>query len=64
MSALHLASAFSIFLNDGNMVKPTLLLDEADGESWKQGLISAENSSLIKESMRRVVTHAREKQPT
>lgn len=57
MSALHLASAFSIFLNDGNMVKPTLLLDEADGESWKQGLISAENASLIKESMRRVVTH-------
>lgn len=56
MSALHLASTYTTFLNEGNMVKPILLETETTGEIWKEQLISADEATLIKDILRKVVT--------
>ncbi|SER52230.1 penicillin-binding protein [Gracilibacillus ureilyticus] len=56
MSALHLASSFSAILNEGSIMKPTLLMDEKDGEVWKEGLISSEHAELLQNALRKVVT--------
>jgi len=56
MSALHLAASYTIFVNEGNMVKPTLLLDEPTGEIWEEHLLSKEEAERIDEILRKVVT--------
>lgn len=56
MSALHLAASYTIFVNEGNMVKPTLLLDEPTGEVWEENLLSKEEAERIDEILRKVVT--------
>ncbi|MHA6252391.1 penicillin-binding transpeptidase domain-containing protein [Oceanobacillus sp. CAU 1775] len=56
MSGIHLASAYTTFLNDGNMIKPTLLANEETGQIWKENLISSEEARLIHEMLRAVVT--------
>ncbi|WP_163578982.1 penicillin-binding transpeptidase domain-containing protein [Gracilibacillus saliphilus] len=56
MSALQLATSYSIFQNDGNIVQPTLLMDEEDGHTWKEGLLSSENADIIRDALRGVVT--------
>lgn len=55
MSALHLALAYTPFLNDGNMIKPTLLTSEENGEVWKKNIVSSENAELIKKALKDVV---------
>ncbi|KAB8125896.1 penicillin-binding transpeptidase domain-containing protein [Gracilibacillus oryzae] len=55
MSALHLASSFSAILNNGTIMKSSLLMDE-EASSWKEGLISSEHASLLQNAMRDVVT--------
>ena len=55
MSSLHLALAYTPFLNDGNMVKPTLLTSEKTGEIWQKDLISSENADIIKKALKDVV---------
>jgi cell division protein FtsI/penicillin-binding protein 2 len=52
---LHLASMYEVFLTDGVMYKPTLLLDEEDSQVWKKGLVSAENAAILRTSLRNVV---------
>lgn len=56
MSALHLATTYTVFLNEGNMLKPTLLLDEEASQVWKENLLSAEAAEQINDMMRAVVT--------
>ncbi|WP_327078707.1 penicillin-binding transpeptidase domain-containing protein [Planococcus sp. CAU13] len=53
---LHLASTYQPFLTDGVMYQPTLLLEEEDAQIWKDGLLSAENAAIIRQSLRNVVT--------
>lgn len=36
MSSLHLATAYTTFLNGGSMLKPTLLTSEDKGQIWKK----------------------------
>jgi penicillin-binding protein 3 len=55
MSILHLASSYGGIINDGNMMKPLLLKDEKQ-ETWKEGLITKEQSALLKENLRKVVS--------
>ena len=55
MSSLHLALAYTPFLNDGNMVKPTLLTSEKTGDIWQKDLISSENADIIKKALKDVV---------
>lgn len=56
MTAIHLATAYSTFLNDGNMLKPTFFTDEETGQVWKKGLITKEQANLIQDALRAVVT--------
>lgn len=55
-SALHLASAYTTFLNEGNMLKPTLLLSEDTGQVWKEKLLTPEQALLMQDILRDVVT--------
>ena len=56
MSAIHLASAYTTFLNEGNMIKPTLLSSEETGQIWKENLISTEHANMIANILRAVIT--------
>lgn len=56
LSSLHLATAYSPILNDGDMIKPTLLLSEKTGQIWKKNLLSKEDAEVIQEGLRKVVT--------
>lgn len=55
LSSLHLALAYTPFLNNGNMLKPTLLLSEDTGQVWKEDLISKKQAELIQKALRDVV---------
>ncbi|MFC6040790.1 penicillin-binding transpeptidase domain-containing protein [Paenisporosarcina macmurdoensis] len=52
---LHLASMYEVFITDGVMYKPTLLMDEEKSQVWKEGLVSAENAAILRKSLRNVV---------
>lgn len=52
---LHLASMYEVFIEDGVMYKPTLLLDEEDGQIWKEGLVSGKNAAILSTDLRHVV---------
>ncbi|MFD1067709.1 penicillin-binding transpeptidase domain-containing protein [Oceanobacillus locisalsi] len=56
MSALHLATAYSTFINSGDMVQPTLLTEEETDQTWKEDLVTEEQAEQIKDSLRKVVT--------
>ncbi|QDP42207.1 penicillin-binding transpeptidase domain-containing protein [Radiobacillus deserti] len=58
MSALHLATAYSPLLNDGDMIKPVLESDEAKSTIWKKDVMSSETFSILKDDLRKVVTAA------
>ncbi|MBW8348884.1 penicillin-binding transpeptidase domain-containing protein [Bacillus sp. IITD106] len=55
MNVLHLASTFTIFTNNGNMIKPILLTDEKQGEVWKENLLSQEEVNHLGAALRKVV---------
>lgn len=57
MSVLHLATAFTPFLNEGNMLQPTLLMEEEKSKTWKESLISADQVGIINDALRKVVTN-------
>lgn len=56
MSALHLAAGYTMFINDGNMIKPTFLTSEDTNQIWKEGVLSEEYVNLIADILRAVVT--------
>ncbi|WP_164218302.1 penicillin-binding transpeptidase domain-containing protein [Virgibacillus sp. YIM 98842] len=56
MSALHLAAGYTMFINEGNMVKPTFLSSEETGQIWQENVLSPEQADLIADSLRAVVT--------
>ncbi|WP_330948837.1 penicillin-binding transpeptidase domain-containing protein [Virgibacillus sp. MG-45] len=62
LSSLHLAAAFGAFLNNGTMVKPTLLLTEETGQPWKKDILSADHAQLIQKALRKVVTNGTAKE--
>ncbi|WP_077301353.1 penicillin-binding transpeptidase domain-containing protein [Virgibacillus pantothenticus] len=62
MSSLHLATAYTAFLNNGNMLKPTLLANEDKKQIWKEKLITPEQADIIKEALRDVVVSGTAKQ--
>ncbi|HLR52109.1 MAG TPA: penicillin-binding transpeptidase domain-containing protein [Candidatus Avamphibacillus sp.] len=55
-SPLHMALSYTPFLNEGNLLKPTLLLDEKKGQVWRKNIISAEEAILMQDILRDVVT--------
>lgn len=56
VTSLHMALMYSIFVNDGNMIKPVLLTDEKTGEYWVENLISSEDAKKMNKYLRAVVT--------
>lgn len=56
LSSLHLAAAYTTFLNEGNMLKPTLLMSEETRKFWHEKLITPEHAVLIQGLLRDVVT--------
>lgn len=52
---LHLASMYEPFVTNGPMYKPTLLLDAADSEVWKENVIGADTAATIRTILRNVV---------
>lgn len=56
MNILHLAAAYSPFVNKGSLIKPILDDEEEQGQLWKQGLVSPENAQLINSMLTKVVT--------
>lgn len=56
VSSLQLATAYSAFLNDGNIIQPTLELDEEDGAFWLEDVITnQETINLIQDALRQIV---------
>lgn len=55
MSVLHLASAFTPFVNKGNMIKPILQMDDQPGQIWKKDVVSAEQAENIHQALVKVV---------
>lgn len=55
MSSLHLAIAYTPFMNDGNMTKPNLLDTEKKSEIWKKDLLSKEDANRINDNLAAVV---------
>lgn len=61
MSTIHLATAYTAFLNNqGNMIQPTLIQDsESTPKVWKEGLLSNENRQIIADALVDVVQSAK-----
>ncbi|MCM3112543.1 penicillin-binding transpeptidase domain-containing protein [Lederbergia lenta] len=55
MSPLHLASAYTPFMNKGNMIKPILQIDEDTGQVWKKNVVSEEEANNIHQALIKVV---------
>ncbi len=58
MSIVHLLSAYTPFVNKGNMVKPILLAEEQQGQVLKEAVVSAEHAGVIAADLRKVVGDA------
>ncbi|EKN66518.1 peptidoglycan glycosyltransferase [Neobacillus bataviensis LMG 21833] len=60
MSVVHLLASYTPFVsgNGGNMIKPVLLEDEAQGQVLKEAAVSAEHAGLIAADLRKVVGDA------
>src|SRR5699024_2596920 len=56
ISALHLALAYTPFLNDGTMLQPTLLKNEETNQAWKSDLITSDEAKRLQDDLRKVVT--------
>jgi len=55
MSALHLALAYTPFINDGDLIKPTLLTSSKTGEVWQEGLLTADQAEVVADALEDVV---------
>ena len=64
VNPIHLASMYSAFMNDGNMLQPYLVSnsEELGGEAaqpgsyWKTGVFSAESAQIVNEDLRTVIS--------
>lgn len=57
MSALHLALTYSTFINEGNMIAPTLFASNKQPSYWKENVISKEQAEKMKAMLTEVVSH-------
>ncbi|MGG3573151.1 penicillin-binding transpeptidase domain-containing protein [Bacillus gobiensis] len=60
MSPIHLAAAYTSFVNEGNMIKPYLLKKEGQSpKAWHEGVVSKDGASYITEGLKGVVEDPR-----
>lgn len=55
MSPVHLAISYTPLLNSGNLLKPKLILDGSEKETWKENVITPETAKLILNDLIQVV---------
>lgn len=55
LSVLHLATMYSTFTNNGNMIKPILEAKEKKGQVWKKDLLTEEQAKQLTAALRKVV---------
>ncbi|MBE6049752.1 MAG: penicillin-binding transpeptidase domain-containing protein [Clostridium sp.] len=55
VTPVHLATMYTMFANEGNILTPTLLADGASKKVWKENVISKESASIILNDMIQVV---------
>ncbi|QKE76064.1 penicillin-binding transpeptidase domain-containing protein (plasmid) [Arthrobacter citreus] len=55
MNIVHLMAAYTPLMNDGNMIRPILLLDEQKSQVLKQQAMTSENAKMISTMLRKVV---------
>ncbi|TCS81063.1 penicillin-binding transpeptidase domain-containing protein [Tepidibacillus fermentans] len=55
MNPLHLAIAYTPFLNNGDLLKPTLIKGENDSKIWKDNLFTTEAANTIFQDLIQVV---------
>jgi penicillin-binding protein len=56
VNPLHMACIYTAFCNEGNVVKPYLVMvQEAEPEYWIPGAFSADNASLVLEGIKKVI---------
>nr|WP_042354335.1 penicillin-binding transpeptidase domain-containing protein [Bacillus rubiinfantis] len=56
MSVVHLMSAYTPFINNGNMIKPILFVDDKQGQVLKEGVVSPDYAALIAADLRKIVS--------
>jgi penicillin-binding protein 3 len=56
MNILHLATTYSPLVNEGNLVKPILNMEDEQGQVWKEGLISPDNAAALNSMLTKVIT--------
>ncbi|MFG6121505.1 penicillin-binding transpeptidase domain-containing protein [Thalassobacillus sp. B23F22_16] len=57
MSVLHLATAYTPFFNEGNLLKPAIVQSENTPDVWKENVTDPEYNDVIKNALRQVVAH-------
>lgn len=55
MSPLHLAAAYTPFVNEGDMLTPQLERQEEGSEVWKESILPEEGADVITEGLRGIV---------
>ena len=55
MNIVHLAATYTPFINKGNLITPTLLLEDEKAKAWKENVISEEQAALINNMLKKVV---------
>ncbi len=55
VNPIHMASIYSSFYNNGNMIKPVLKANDKKGEVWKNSVFTDETTNTIKEALIQVV---------
>ncbi|WP_445488823.1 penicillin-binding transpeptidase domain-containing protein [Niallia sp. 03133] len=58
-NVLHLATAYSSFVNSGNIIKPILLSSEKTGEVWKKNSMSSSTANTISNDLQQVIDSPR-----
>ena len=54
-SVIQLATAYTPFVNGGNLIKPVLLQDDKKGTVWKEGVMSSSTANTISDDLQQVV---------
>src|SRR5699024_3582491 len=52
----HIALSYTMFLNEGDMLKPSLLLNKNEREVWKENFINKDQADQMKKYLREVVS--------
>lgn len=56
VNPVHMLSMYTMFVNSGNMIQPTILHTEnPEGKIWKENVISAQTAELVKNDLIQVI---------